>query len=49
MQFRKRCVTKDCKVIGVFVPNAVKLTEKDRKFTFQAIVRKANRLARLDD
>ena len=29
--------------------SAVKLMEKDRKFTFQAIVKKANRLARSDD
>ena len=27
----------------------MKLTEKDRKFMFQAIVKKANRLARFDD
>ena len=28
---------------------AFKITEKDRKFTFQAIVKKANHLARFDD
>ena len=30
-------------------PSVIKITEKDRKFTFQAIVKKPNRLARFDD
>ena len=35
--------------MGVLCLNAVKITEKDRKFTFQAIVKKASRFARFDD
>ena len=30
-------------------PSAIKITEKGRKFTIQAIVKKANRLARFND
>ena len=31
MQFRKDCEIKGCQVMNVFVPGAVKNTEKDRK------------------
>ena len=47
MQFRKRSCDEGLQSYGC--TRAVKLTEKDRKFTFQAIVKKKNRLARFDD
>ena len=49
MQFRKDRVTKGCKVMGVFVPICSKITEKDTKFTFQLIVKKASCFVHFDD
>ena len=37
------------KLWAFLCPSAVKLTEKDRKLMFQAIVKRANRLARFYD
>ena len=46
----KKIVRRRTAKLWVFLcPSAVKLTGKDRKFTFQAIVKKVNRLARFDD
>ena len=49
MQFRKRLCNKGNEVMDVLCPSAIKITEKDRKSTFQVFVKKANHLARFDD
>ena len=43
MQFRKRSCDKGLQTYGR--PSVVKVMEKNKKFTFQAIVKKANCLA----
>ena len=50
MQFRKKLVQRRTAKLWAFLcPSAVELTEKERKFMLQVIVKKANRLACFDD
>ena len=46
MQFRKDRAIKACEFMG---PSIFKITEKDKKFTFQPFVKKANYLTHFDD
>ena len=49
MQFRKYHEMKGCKLWSFLYPGAVKNMEKERIFTFQAFVKKANYLAQFND